>query len=124
MPKDLGVQPDVETYTFFMSGVLTTKVGSLRVYMEVPCKVQSVRASAGTAPTGATILVDANKNGTTIYTTQGNRPTIAISGFTALGGVAANDTFAAGDYLTVDVDQIGSTVAGADLVVVVRMRRV
>jgi hypothetical protein len=28
-------------------------------------------------------------------------------------------SWAAGDYLTVDIDQIGSTVAGANLVVVV-----
>lgn len=112
-----------EAYPFTMAGTLTTKVGAMRVYMEGPYVVDSVRASVGTAPTGASVIVDVNRNGTTIYTTQGNRPTIAVSTNTALGGAAANGTFANGDYLTVDVDQIGSTVAGADLVVVVRMRR-
>lgn len=124
MPKDLGAQPMVEAYSFSMAGTLTTKTGAMRVYMEVACKIHSVRASVGTAPTGVAVIVDVNKNGTTAYTTQGNRPTIAVSTNTATGGTAANDTFAAGDYLTVDVDQIGSTVAGAELVVVVRMRRV
>jgi hypothetical protein len=123
MPRELGPSAILEAYTFSMAGTLTTKVGPHRVYMEQPGTVDTVRASVGTAPTGATVLVDVNRNGTTIYGTQGNRPTIAASGFTALGGVASNAAFAAGDYLTVDVDQIGSTVAGADLTVVVRIRR-
>jgi hypothetical protein len=62
--------------------------------------------------------VDINKNGVTIFTTQGNRPTIAIAGTTS-GKVTNMDvtTIADGDSLTVDVDQVGSTVAGADLTV-------
>lgn len=114
----------IEAYPFTMPGTLTTKVGAGRVYMEGTYVVESVRASVGTAPTGAAVIVDVNRNGTTIYTTQTNRPTIAVSTQTATGGTAANGSFVAGDYLTVDVDQIGSTVAGAELVVVVRMRRV
>jgi hypothetical protein len=30
---------------------------------------------------------------------------------------------ASGDYLTVDIDQIGSTVAGSDLNVIIRFKR-
>ncbi len=123
MPIDLGVEPPVDTITFFMDGTLTTKVGDKRVYIDGNWEVASVRVGVNTAPTGASVIVDVNKNGTTCYTTQGNRPTVAASGFTAVGGVAANDIFASGDYLTVDVDQIGSTVAGANLVVAVRLRR-
>lgn len=123
MPVDLSPRVDVEVYTFTMTGTLTAKVGAGRVYMEHACRVESVRASVGTAPTGAAVIADVNKNGTTVYTDQAQRPTIAASTNTDLGGVAANGVFAAGDYLTVDVDQIGSTVAGAELVVVVRMRR-
>lgn len=64
------------------------------------------------------MIVDVNKNGTTIFTTQGNRPTVAISGFTS-GKVSNMDvtSLADGDYLTIDLDQIGSTVPGADLTV-------
>jgi hypothetical protein len=61
--------------------------------------------------------VDVNIGGTTVFTTQGNRPSIAISGNTSTAGNsdAAASTLASGGYLTVDVDQIGSTVAGSDL---------
>jgi hypothetical protein len=55
-----------------------------------------------------------NKNGSTIFTTQANRPTI-VSG--ALTSVSVPDvtTWANGDYLTVDIDQVGSTTPGTDL---------
>lgn len=74
-------------------------------------------ASVGTAPTGASLIVDINKNGTTIFTTQANRPTIAVSTFFDDTPAPDVTSWPAGDYLTFDVDQIGSTVAGADLVV-------
>lgn len=105
---------------FTQAGTLATGTGKARFYVEEACVIKSVRASVNTAPTGAAILVDVNKNGTTIWSTQGNRPTIAISGFTSGSVTNMNTTaLAAGDYLTVDIDQVGSTVAGADLTVTV-----
>jgi hypothetical protein len=72
---------------------------------------------AGTPPTGADIIVDLFKNGTTIFTTQTNRP--RVLGGTNGGTLAVPDdqTFADGDYLTVSVDQIGSATPGADVTV-------
>lgn len=63
------------------------------------------------------MIFDVNKNGTTIFTTQGNRPTIAISGNADNASVPDVTAFAAGDYITVDVDQVGSTIQGSDAVV-------
>lgn len=114
---------NTEAYTFSISGNVAVGAGVSRIYMEGNYLVETVRASVNTAPTGATILVDVNKNGTTIYTTQSARPTIATSGFTALGGTPAVTAFASGDYMTVDVDQVGSTIPGANLTVNIRMRR-
>lgn len=71
-----------------------------------------------TANTGAAILIDIHKNGTTIWGTQGQRATIAdgaTAGNTTTFGTTA---LAAGDYLDLDIDQIGSTVAGVDLTVI------
>lgn len=116
--NDTG-QPD-HCFTLTVTGTLTVAAGTRRLYNDtgVTLTIQSVRASVGTAPTGAAIRVDVNKNGTTIFTTQTNRPTIAISGFTS-GKVISQEVtgLADGDYLTCDVDVIGSTIAGADLVV-------
>lgn len=82
-----------------------------------PLYVQAVRATVGTAPTGTSLIVDVLNDGTTIYTTQANRPTIAISGTTALGGTAANNKLLPGKALTFTVAQIGNSVAGSDLVI-------
>jgi hypothetical protein len=86
------------------------------MYLDAAYVVESVRASVNTAPTGASLIVDVNKNGTTIYTTQANRPTAAIAS-TTLTPAGAPDvtTFVDGDVLSIDVDQIGSGTAGADL---------
>ena len=79
----------------------------------------------GTAPTGQAILVDVNKNGVTLFTTQANRPTIAAAAFQDVSEAVPDVTaIAAGDYLTVDIDQVGSAVLGADLTVNIRWRDV
>lgn len=105
---------------------LTTSTGTHRYYVTGPSgatfTIKAVWASVGTAPTGASILIDVHKNGTTIYTTQGNRPAITATNFSS-GRDADMDvtSVAEADYLTVDVDQVGSTIAGADLVVIVEI---
>lgn len=106
--------------SFSRSGTLTVATSAFRIYNDSgeTRTITSVRASVGTAPTGAAILVDVNKNGSTIFTTQGDRPSIAISGNTDTATPNVT-SWASGDYLTVDVDQIGSTIAGADLTVTV-----
>lgn len=113
----------IEAYPFSVNGALTVRTGTSRLYLEGNYTVETVRASVGTAPTGASIICDVNKNGTTIYSTQSARPTIAVSTNSANGNSPAITTFASGDYITVDIDQIGSTVAGSDLVVTIRLRK-
>ena len=107
--------------SFSQGGTLTTGTGAFRWYNRTGATrtIQTVTASVGTQPTGASILVDVNKNGTTIFTTQSNRPTIAVSTNEDESGAPDVTSLAAGDYLTVDIDQIGSTVAGSNLVVTV-----
>lgn len=105
---------------FSQAGVLTATPGTARLYNDSgrTLTINAVRASVGTPPSGASIKVDINKDGTTIFTTQANRPTIAIAGNTS-GKVTNMDvtTIADGSYFTVDVDQIGSGTAGSDLTV-------
>ncbi|MGH3577463.1 MAG: hypothetical protein ACRDU0_07900, partial [Mycobacterium sp.] len=77
----------------------------------------SVKASVTTAPTGAGLTVDVKKNGTSIFTTI---ITIDAGTTTSIGSatpdvLVGGVTFAADDVITVDIDQIGSTVAGTGL---------
>lgn len=110
---------------FSKAGALTTATGKHRLYAPggVTWTIAEVRASVGTAPTGASLIVDVHKSGTTIFTTQSNRPTVAASGFTDLADAVEVPSLASGEYLTVDVDQIGSSVAGEDLTVQVLLTR-
>lgn len=105
-------------------GTLSVGAGAFKFALPYSARVIAARAAVGTAPTGANLIVDINKNGTTIYTTQANRPTVVAGG--TVGTLAIPDTpqavFIQGDYITVDIDQIGSTVAGADLTVVIQMQ--
>lgn len=122
-----GVELPLEAgmiFPFSAAGTLTTGVGKFRIYNDTgdTLTIRAVRITVNTAPTGASIICDISKGtgtgaSTTIFTTQGNRPTVAISGFTS-GKVTNMDvtSFPDGDYLTVDIDQVGSTIAGADLV--------
>jgi hypothetical protein len=101
-------------------GAIAVATGAMRLPIDGIYTIVGTRLMVGTAPAGSAILVDVNKNGTTIYTTQANRPTIA-AGANAGGPGATPDvtTLAAGDYLTVDVDQIGSGTPGSDLTVTI-----
>lgn len=83
-------------------------------------QIISISARLGTAGSTSTI-VDINKNGTTIFGTQANRPTFSASGKLATVGAFSVSTLTTGDYLTCDVDTAGT--GALKLVVDVRYRR-
>lgn len=109
------------TSPYSLGGTLSIGTGTFRLPFSYGARVISVRTAVSTAPTGDTLIVDVHKNGTTIFTTQGNRPIIPIS--SNISNIAIPDVFAIvpGDYITIDIDQVGSTIAGEDLVVSLQM---
>jgi hypothetical protein len=113
-----ALKPVRET-VFTKEGTLTVGAGTIRIYNKLGSTVtiSQVFLSVGTAPTGAAIIVDVNINGTTIFTTQSNRPQIAAGANTGFSTTIESASLADGNYLTADVDQIGSGTAGADLTV-------
>jgi hypothetical protein len=106
------------TLSFAVTGTLTTGADKAPTIV-APCTltITKVKLVVKTAPTGAAIIVDVNKNGTTIFTTQANRPSIAIGATTGDSGTPDVTGLAEGDKLTIDIDQVGSTIAGADLTI-------
>lgn len=108
--------------TYGKAGNVTLTTGKVRYRFPFAATIVGVSAAVNTAPTGSAIILDINKNGTTIFTTQANRPQIAAGAFATAAEVTNMNvtSIAAGDYLTVDVDQIGSTLPGADLSVFIR----
>jgi hypothetical protein len=115
-------QQSTELLTFFIAGAQTVAAKKASALVPMSGVITDIRAYADTAPTGAALIVDVNKNGTTVFTTQGNRPTIAISGNASTTTAPDVVAVAAGDRISVDVDQIGSGVAGSDLHVTVTIR--
>lgn len=92
--------------------------GTAKVTFRMPhaMTLTSVRLSVNTAPTGSVIVVDVKEAGTTIFTTK---PQIPTSAFTSVGGAVPgvlSDTSLADDAeITINLDQIGSTIAGKGL---------
>ncbi len=82
---------------------------------------------ANIAPTGATMIWDMHSGaagGTTVFTTQANRPTLA-AGATGPTAVVAPDVTAigAGTRLVAYIDQVGSTIAGSSITLVMAFKK-
>lgn len=105
--------------TFDQPGALVTGTGVGRLRFPFAAMIVGVAATVDTAPTGAAIVVDVNKNGTTIFTTQAGRPSIPAAGFASQDAEPDIATVDAGEWLTCDIDQVGSSVAGSNLTVIV-----
>ena len=92
--------------------------GTAKLTFRMPCAmtVTSVRASVGTAPTGSTLIVDINENGTSILSTKLSIDATEKTSTTAAVPAVISDSALSDDSeITIDIDQIGSTIAGAGL---------
>lgn len=93
---------------------ITTGTGKVTFRMPFAMTVTAVRASVGTAPTGATLIIDINDGGTTILSTKLSIDATEKTSTTAASAAVISDTALADDAeITIDFDQVGSTIAGA-----------
>jgi hypothetical protein len=122
LPADSVGAKGLLTIAFFVAGAQTAAALKQAAIVGVAGTIVDVRARALTGPTGAALIADVNKNGTTIFSTQGNRPTIADGATVSSTTLPDVTSVAAGDYLSLDVDQIGSGVAGSNLLVSVTIK--
>lgn len=127
------VLPDVVA-VLQKAGALATGTTTTGMVFRAPrgMKVWGVAAQVGTAPATQSIILDVKKAatptaaGTTIFTDQNRRPTIAASGDSSTLGGTANAGYPgtatgvtadlnAGDYLRVEIAQVGTGTTGSDL---------
>lgn len=115
----------VQTQVFSSAGVVAVDVGTQRLYNDSgeDWTLVNARASVGIAPAGASIIVDIKLNDVTIFAEPADKPAIAEGSLTSgkvsmLGAV----TVTSGQYLTVDVNQVGTTTAGSNLTVQLTMQ--
>jgi len=122
MINDAGTDAEISERhsTFVFTYVDFVGVGtSVTPVLIAPRTLTIVKAYANvkTNPTGADLILDINKNASTIWSTQANRLTISDGNTSGTQTSFNTTTLAEGDILTLDIDQIGSTVPGADLTV-------
>lgn len=111
----------LKTYTFVLANGVDLTTGTTKTNtLVVPrtSTIKKVYARANVGPTGAAAIFDINKNGTSIWnSTQANRIQIAASATTGTQTSFDTSSLAEGDELTIDCDQVGSTVAGQTITV-------
>ena len=90
-------------------------IENIRLYARQAGTIIDAFCSVNTAGTTDAIIVDFNKNGTTIFTTQGSRVQIAAAAnYDASAGPDVT-TYSANDYFTIEIDQADTGDTGADL---------
>lgn len=94
----------VKEKDYTMPGNHGTGTGSLRMRFSEDVDIVSITPHCSTAPSGGAAVYDVNRSGTTIFTTQANRP--SISSGQNLGSAAEPDVVAVDtdQWLTFDCD--------------------
>jgi len=113
----------LESFSFALSDETTDlAAGTALITWRVPYAftVTAVRASVNTAPTGSTIVVDINESGVSILSTKLSIDATEKTSTTAATPAVISDASLADDAeITFDIDQVGSTIAGKGLKVVI-----
>jgi hypothetical protein len=110
VPVEIGLACSDETTA------LTTGAGKATFRLPYAMTLTAVRASVTTAPTGSTLVVDVNEGGTSVLSTKLSIDATEKTSTTAATAAVISDSALADDAeITVDIDQIGATIAGAGL---------
>lgn len=95
---------------------LTTGTAKLTFRMPFTMRLTAVRASVNTAPTGSTLIVDINEDGVSILSTRITIDASEETSETAAAPPVISDSSLANDAeITIDIDQVGSTISGKGL---------
>jgi len=107
------------TFVFTFTGTLSIGTNvTPALIVNNALTINKAYAYVKTVPTGAAILIDININATSIWNSdQGNRLTVAASAQTGSQTIFDTTALQEGDIITIDIDTIGSSVAGSDLTV-------
>jgi len=98
---------------------LTTGTAKLTFRMPYAMTLTQVRASVNTAATGSAVIVDINESGSTVLSTKLSIDATERTSVTAATPPVISDSALADDAeITIDIDQVGSTLTGKGLKVV------
>lgn len=111
-----GVSPKEILYS--VSGPLAVSEGKLKRYISTAHTISSIKILLGSAASGSVVKFDLLKNGIShsVFDTEAEIPADVlehtINTFT-------NNTLSVGDYLTVNISQVGSAASGANLTMMI-----
>lgn len=128
MIDDSGVDAQVSErhsgFTFTYAGDLTAAASVTQALIATrTMTIIGWYAKVLTAPTGQNAIFDINKNGTSLWSaTPDDRPHIHDGETYHTGTAFFTTSLVEGDILTLDIDQAGSTVVGADATIVLKCK--
>ena len=123
-----GPPPDIADWFVIAASDEATDLatGTDKVYFRMPYAgtLLAVKATVNTAPTGSTLICDINEAGTSVLGTKLSIDASEKTSDTAASAATITDSALANDAeITIDIDQVGSTVAGKGLKVYLKVRR-
>lgn len=108
---DIPTSPAVVQYiNSITAGTLIVQTGTIRWYAPRNLTITRAELFVSTPPSGADIKANIDKNGVTQTTA-----TLAAGSYYVSDDLVTPISMVAGDYLTYDITQVGSTNAGSDL---------
>jgi len=106
-----GASAEISTLSLVQNGALSITTGTARQYVPYGLTITKVVARTITAPVGSALNVTVKKNGNSWNT-------IAIAaGASKATNASLSLALVEDDYLTVDINQVGSSSSGSDLTV-------
>ena len=110
MTRNIDTAIEAREYykTYAIDGNVTVNTGTARFYAYDDATLVITKAYVGTAPVGSSINITVNKNGS-------SAETLSIADGATSASSTPDVAVSQGDYITVDITQIGSSTAGADL---------
>jgi hypothetical protein len=102
------------TYTksYRYSGLLAANQGDLRYYFHQPTVCEQIDVFVDEEPVGADVVISILKN-----SVQSQTITLP-AGDTSVLGTSSTLSFTSGDFITVDITQVGTTSPGTNLYIV------
>lgn len=106
--QDAGIA-GASTKTYVNKGRLRVSNGDERIYISSNSTLSQIDGFAQTAPVGDDITIRINKNGSQAILFA------ILDGTNSTLETSADVSLLAGDYITVDITSVGSSVPGSDL---------
>ena len=109
-----AVKNETRGIAFYIGGEIeVAMVASFKAPMALKALLANIEVDV--APVDADLIVDVKKNGTTIFTTTANRPTVTAGNTSAVSNAPDVQAIAQHDKITIEIIQVGSTTAGSNL---------